>query len=402
MRGLLLLSWLTATAAAAQGLSPGTRLLVPTGITRGGPRVLGLAGAYVGISEGAEGAVRNPAAAAAKPPSFAHEVSFDFGFALHFLPPWAVQDSDWDNDGRLDQAPDTPYTYLGTQVAYGVASLQYRAIGIAAGFDVQNAIANTPPGGYSVALGHLFGALGVSLWDDSLLLGAGVESTQALLFYFENRRLARTLSYGGAGPSFGFLWRPANEDYRVGASYWPARTAPLTSAHTPLGALAAPDAVVSPGRVLLGASWALGSTGRHYNITGREGWTPLPQTGLLSSAMTKVLISAQLDVTLPVRDAVTVTGFLSQQAEAASRASDRFTFTPRLGLEQEVLPDLLRLRLGGFLEPPLVPTGLLRPHLTFGFEAYILPLFGQRLGVGLALDFAYRYANLTITYVLWH
>ena len=64
-------SWLWVTsllvlahAAQAQPFTADKRLLLSEGVLRGSPRLLGIAGAFVGVAEGAEGITRNPAAAA--------------------------------------------------------------------------------------------------------------------------------------------------------------------------------------------------------------------------------------------------------------------------------------------------------------------------------------------------
>jgi hypothetical protein len=120
-----------------------------------------------------------------------------------------------------------------------------------------------------------------------------------------------------------------------------------------------------------------------------------------TAAMTKFLITAQLDVFFPVQNAVAMAAFLEQPTVDAIPAGNNVSFELRLGVEKEVISDRLRLRLGGYLEPPINATGFLRPHVTFGGELYLFKLGRQRLSFGLAFDFASRYQNLSVAILTW-
>lgn len=421
-RNLALLALLSlAPAARAQPFTPETKLLLSEGVLRGSPRLLGIAGAFVGVAEGAEGITRNPAAAASKSPYFESDFNVDFGAALHFLPPWAVQDQDWDNDGRLDQveAQGGPFSFLGTQVLYLAASLQYKAVGLGLGVDFQNFLAKTTREGqpfesyFNLNLAHAFGSLGLSVWDDQILLGIGAESTHAFFIYSEQAQGATlpspkdSLGYHGWGVQLGGLWRPKNEDYRVGFSFRPQTDGGPVAQRTDIGGLVPFASIVAPARLSLGASWALGS-GRHYNITSPAGWMQLPEphpdgSPAYTPAMTKWLITTQLDVFFPVRNATYVTAFLEQDKGASAvPAGNQLSFEPRAAVEKEVFADRLRLRLGGYLEPPLVSSApFVRPHVTFGGEVYLFKLGPQRISFGLSFDLARKYQNLSVAFLVW-
>src|SRR5205823_5349179 len=160
-------------------------------------------------------------------------------------------------------------------------------------------------------------------------------------------------------------------------------------------------------RISLGASWTLGS-GRHYNITGPGGWMELPDkapdgTTQFTAANTKFLLTTQLDIYLPVYGATYASAFLEQNnGQPALEAGYQVAFEPRAAMEKEVFADHLRLRLGGYLEPPLVQTApFVRPHATFGFEVYLFKLGPSRISFGLSFDFANNYENLSVAFLVW-
>lgn len=412
---LLLVVCSFAAAADAQSFTSDRRLLQSEGILRGSPRLMGLAGAYVAIAEGAEGQTRNPAAVAHKDPHFEHDVTVDFAGTMHFLFKGSSQTQDWDNDGFADRDANSNGVE-GSQVVYSTASVQYGPVGIGLGFDWQNFVgryanaAGDIEGGdaASVSLVHFFGSLGASFWNDSILLGAGIESSHAWAWYLADRQLQDSRYYNGFGYQFGGLYRPKDKNYRFGAAFKPQTVAESRNTRTNLGPLNSFSAAITPARISLGGAWALGSGGRDLNIASRAG---LIETGevdemglpVFSAAMTRWLFTAQLDVFLPVRDAATVSAFVGQRGSTipALPAGDRVTFLPRLAVEKELWPDRLRLRGGGYLEPAVVETGALRPHVTFGFELYLFKVGRQRLSFGLSFDFAQSYQNLSFAIVVW-
>ncbi|MGQ0503885.1 MAG: hypothetical protein ACT4TC_01045 [Myxococcaceae bacterium] len=424
VRALLVLLCATAFPALGQdsfnGDYRGAGLLLSEGTLRGSPRLMGLAGAYVGIAEGAEGMTRNPAAVANRDPHFEGDWSFDLGGTLHFLFPWSVREQDWDNDGRPDQLDNGgPLRFLGTQVLYSTLKVQYKNVALGIGGDVQNFLyqrvelgETVPSKAFSLALIHLFATLGVTFWEDQIVLGAGIESTHALIALFEDKSLKDRIGYNGWGIQFGGLWRPAHENYRIGFSFRPQTNGVPDqdiSART-IGGLDPFRAVVSPARVSIGGSIALG-VGRAYNITGKDEWAEptgqrLPDgQEVYSPAMMKWIITAQLDIFGPVPNALSAPTYLEQGTGVPTLlAGNRASFEPRLAVEKEVVADRLRFRLGTYLEPPLLPfqldpnsAGRTRPHLTFGGEVRIY----KKLTFGLSFDFAYGYQNLSVALYTW-
>ncbi|MBL9038215.1 MAG: hypothetical protein JNG84_06875, partial [Archangium sp.] len=165
-----------------------------------------------------------------------------------------------------------------------------------------------------------------------------------------------------------------------------------------------PSGVDVPGRLSLGGALALGG-GRRLNITSPLGWVPRDEklpNGPKTAAMTKWLLTAQLDVFFPVQGATLVGAFLQQPDFDAKPAGYQLSFQPRFGVEKELFIDLLRLRTGTYLEPPLVETGpFVRPHWTVGFELFLFKLGKERVSFGLSLDFANRYMNMSFGFLVW-
>ncbi|MEL6344954.1 MAG: hypothetical protein AAFV53_17685 [Myxococcota bacterium] len=82
-------------------------------------------------------------------------------------------------------------------------------------------------------------------------------------------------------------------------------------------------------------------------------------------------------------------------------------YSPRVGVEAEVLPDRLRLRAGGYREPPRVASQAPRLHATGGAELNIIRVQFKRLldddlTLETAFDAAERYWRLGVSIGFWH
>jgi hypothetical protein len=119
----------------------------------------------------------------------------------------------------------------------------------------------------------------------------------------------------------------------------------------------------------------------------------------------KILILASVLVTGPSSNAVSLEGFLNQLEERAGQSP---TLTPRVGIEGEPLHNLLRARIGSYLEPSRYEDGVPRQHFTFGGDVKLFPtdLWGfivpTTLSFGIYADLAPRYTNGGIAIGVWH
>jgi hypothetical protein len=114
-------------------------------------------------------------------------------------------------------------------------------------------------------------------------------------------------------------------------------------------------------------------------------------------------------------DAVGLESFFSHQASLIGlvpgtdfkRSGQQISYSPRLGLEGEPLPDRIQTRIGTYIEPSRFG-GLARQHFTFGFDVKLLPwsMFGlapeQVWRIGAVTDLAPRYQNFGVSIGAWH
>ncbi|HEY3501141.1 MAG TPA: hypothetical protein VGK73_40890, partial [Polyangiaceae bacterium] len=119
-----------------------------------------------------------------------------------------------------------------------------------------------------------------------------------------------------------------------------------------------------------------------------------------------VQISASMLVTGAVKDAVGVESFVSQNV---NRSGEQVVISPRVGAEISVLPELLKLRAGSYLEPTRFESSTARPHVTAGLDLRLAVwnVFGLwpddyvwRLGLG--ADVADRYSTWGLTVAGWY
>ncbi len=82
------------------------------------------------------------------------------------------------------------------------------------------------------------------------------------------------------------------------------------------------------------------------------------------------LVSASLLVTGPLANAVGVESFLER---VVARSGGSATFSPRLGVETEMVPNFIRVRAGTYEEPSRFATSSSRLHGTLGFDVKVLP-----------------------------
>jgi hypothetical protein len=119
-----------------------------------------------------------------------------------------------------------------------------------------------------------------------------------------------------------------------------------------------------------------------------------------------VQISGAMVITGPVQNAVGIESMLSQ---SVNRSGQKSVVSPRLGIESGVVPDLLKLRAGTYLEPTRFDTSSPRGHITAGFDLKLAVwnVFGLwpddymwRLGFG--ADVAHRYTTWGVTLAGWY
>jgi len=119
-----------------------------------------------------------------------------------------------------------------------------------------------------------------------------------------------------------------------------------------------------------------------------------------------LLLSAQLHLRGAVSQAVGVESFLQGRV---NRSGQQVTASPRIGIESEVLPNLLRLRAGTYYEPTRFRTSDGRLHGTLGFDVRLFrwDVFGIKADwyewrAGGVIDLAARYLGWGLTVGGWY
>lgn len=121
----------------------------------------------------------------------------------------------------------------------------------------------------------------------------------------------------------------------------------------------------------------------------------------------KLLISAAVKITTKTDKGVGLESFLTQRVE---RSGTTPSFSPRLGVEGEIIPGYLLLRAGSYYEPTRFEHSSYRIHGTGGLDFHIpiewdvfgLLDRGSSFRVGGAVDGALRYFGWSVTAGLWH
>jgi len=119
-----------------------------------------------------------------------------------------------------------------------------------------------------------------------------------------------------------------------------------------------------------------------------------------------VLLTMSVVVTGTAEDAVGVESFLQR---VVARSGARVVYSPRLGVETELVPNWLKIRAGTYGEPSRFATSRNRLHGTLGFDSKLFPwtVFGlfddeTEWRAGASLDAAPRYLGWGVSVGVWH
>jgi hypothetical protein len=119
----------------------------------------------------------------------------------------------------------------------------------------------------------------------------------------------------------------------------------------------------------------------------------------------RLLILASVLIAGASENAVAMEGFLEQKLDYVGRS---VSVIPRFGFESEPIVNLLRARVGTYIEPSRFEDGHARQHFTFGADLRLFPfspfrIFGDQVWrAGFATDLAPRYANWGLGIGAWH
>lgn len=395
------LRWCTATlvlltAAVGRAQARTDDLYVNPSLLVSSSRLTAMAGASVAIGEGAEGMATNYAAVAQRSPRRLRRWDWDATFSLLATP--IDSQKDFENDSR----PPTSAQPIEAQVGL---YLQYLKFGLGGfgrfstrnlcldGACSQQLSATTTHGGL---------VAGAAFFQDQLVVAVGFNFTQARF-----TQEAEELEYSGTSFGVGGLLRMHHQPFRIGASFLLGHVGYPTSAVTRIADRPVFNGIVTPHKITIGASLRLGPGSERYNRVSKslvdeqpkyEGAPVLPYDSNHDVPPGPWLVSLQLDAVLPVGNATTVRSFLF--GGDAPPAGGGFYVVPRLGIEHELVPKRLRLRMGAWLEPNLVRGSSTRPHGTFGFEVFAFHLYDD-WSISTALDAAPRYFAASVGIGWW-
>jgi len=330
------------------------------------------------------------------------ERDWDAGFTLTWLqlPFSNPERKDVDNDGLPDEA-------LEQRQLQGGVQLQYRNFGL--GFSLRNshvaycATESCDEGGrIRASLTTSLLAGGFALGRDDFLMAFGIYAAEARFTH-----LGETWRYGNTGLAFDFLFRPHGRSYRVGVAVRPevvGKWRPEGGQVPFLAGRQLYSAVVAPALYSFGASWRLGEGKERYNRLSPAARRHLAAGGEqtpdeeLTQPPGRWLLAAQLDIIDGVTDALPVRAFTSLGNPTPIGGSTMLQ--PRLGVEHETFVNRLRTRLGTFVEPSPFPDRAPRPHLTGGFEVFVLR-YWEDWAVTASFDVARRYTSLGLSVGFW-
>ncbi|MBL8952192.1 MAG: hypothetical protein JNK82_15525 [Myxococcaceae bacterium] len=361
-------------------------------------RLQAMAGAAVGIAEGSESLPFNYAAVAQRHPRRKAGFDWDLNFSVLFSPFQTLRDIDNEGNEPVITAP----------VEYQVGGLiQFARFGIGTYVrGQQRSYCNVQPCIRSEAVqGSVI--FGFNVWRDQIVFGVGLHLAIANFDVAATRFEYRGLNLGAS-----MLVRPAYLPFRIGVhGVSETRGAPAFDPATlpDLGGRTAFAGVVSPARIFIGASARFGEGAWRYNRLSASALKELPNDYNYANVPHdldpddprppgRFLATFELDVIFPVKNATTFTPFLTGTLPRA--VGEQVSLVPRLGFEAEAIDHRLRVRSGGYLEPPFLAGSSLRPHFTWGFELFLLNL-GAAWSISASMDVAKSYLSMSFGIGWW-
>jgi hypothetical protein len=349
----------------------------------GSPRLIGMSGAINSVAEGAAGLFTNPASAAVRPETKADKFAWNVYFSSYI--PASGQDPN--NNGQA--VTDVRRSLLG---AVGLL-LQYGKWGLSLdGGYTSHEIAPEAGGGLGVRslLAHL--TLARTFLDDSLAVGVSARLGGLDVFVLDGGQ--RLFTRAGVSAEAGVVWKPLDQYFRLSlGGGLPVSTGALKYDCDPLdcyGYILPEDAVV-PWDLTTGGGWRFGPT--PWNHQSEEEYRD-------ERALT---VAVELTMIGVVSNGYGMEAFAAKQLQPSGRA---VSFTPRVGVEAEVIPGWLRLRGGSYYEASRFEGVSSRPHGTGGAEvrlfAFHLGKTERRVSLSAAADFAPRYKNVALSAGFWN
>ena len=370
-----------------------------TGPIVGSGAVVAMGGAFIGLGEGADGHLFQPASLTTRV--------------------WQSRRSPWDWDlasGSLSQVNKGAATIdqsgiIGRRFSQGGFNLKYLAHGygvhlVQSDFVLKN---RGEKEAKEALIRQRLAALGMGQTRLAGGLHWGVVATLTTLSLSKHQpwteaqnnneiespmfTAGKTLvSIDGAGLIAGALWTPVNQSYRVGAK---VRTPTL--ANQPSGTVDTtdisfmPDAVNVPWQLGLGASYQFGP--RPFNERPRAD----APSRLTPAERRHLLFAADLILTGSTTNGLDTVAYLLNERQLSGEYP---SISLRVGAESEVIPNRLIVRGGSYYEPCRRTQCAGKWHATGGMDLRFRAHWDLRFGV--AVDVAKRYQNAGVSLGIWH
>lgn len=389
VRGWHCLSWLIVSALAlpdahAQALPAITdrnfSLDAYDGVAIGSVRIIGMGGAAIATAEGSSGTLLNVAAPAVR--SATARGSWDWDFHLDAVTTTSA--SDPQNSGFADAGNSTTVTggISGVVHNWGAALVGTSIVGSSRGVGSEQ---------LDTALSRVKFAVARAFANEAYTVGAALRGG---IFDVETASGQPLFQLRGIGIEAGALWRPFQQDLRIGASAaLPVSGADVTSAECdPLDCAG----YILPRRIVV--PWQFG-VGGAYRI-GPTRWNQRVNAAFRDER--SLVIAADVIVTGATANGAGLEAFARGLLQ---RSGKSIAVSPRLGGELELFPGRLRLRAGTYWEPARLADISGRIHATGGAELRWLQfnLFGpRRLRIAVTIDGARRYLNAGLSLGFWH
>lgn len=342
-----------------------------------------MGGAISSVSEGGAGLFTNPGSASVRPET--KRSKFSWNVYLNSYIPAKGQDSN-NNGQAVTDVRRSLLAAAGILVQYGEWGLSFD------GGYTSHEIAPEAGGGLGVRslIGHL--TLARTFLDETLAVGLSLRAGGLAVFELEGDETL--FSRGGLSAEAGVVWIPKDESYRLALSGgMPVYTGGLEYDCDPLDCFGyvLPSGAVVPWDMTVGAAWRFGPTPWNHDVDA-----DFRDERSLTIALELAVIGA-------VDDGYGTEAFAARQLQASGRNA---SFTPRLGLESEIIRGWLRLRAGTYFEAARFENVDRRLHGTGGAQVrlFAFQLFGseRRLSLSFAGDFAPRYQNIGLSLGFWN
>ncbi len=387
------------------------------GAIAGGTRLIGLGGAFVAIAEDTAGVATNPASVALRLP-FSWR-AWDYAAGVHVsIGTWLPKNDIFNESGT---GGITESSALFGSLA---AILYYQHAGFGVSAEAQSNAATRrdraqgiAPAALTANFGIVHASLAYGFLDGQLLLGAGPRL--AGMSFDKSSTERGPFTAAGAGYETGVIIKPIASQYRIGA----AARSPISAA-LPAGSEPGPSTVSLPWEVSLGFAYQFGP--RPLNppfVTARElarQTTPghEPTSDEVQRAEDELferyqrrprqylLVSTELAVIEGGGGRVGIEQYWTNSGEGSSPPP---VFSPRLGVESEVVPHILKLRAGSYLEPARAVGAQSRLHGTGGLDVRLFEwgVFGlvepfDYWQFSLGVDAARSYLNTSFSLGFWY